>query len=46
MNAWAARSIDRIFAIDGTSPDHIAILEEQIAAIQPRMPWLYFLMAI
>lgn len=39
------RLIDRIFAIDGTSPDDLAMLEERVAALQPRMVWLYLLIA-
>jgi diguanylate cyclase (GGDEF)-like protein len=46
MTIWAANLTDRIFAIDGTSPAQIAVIEERIAALQPRMAWLYLLMAI
>ena len=45
MREWTHRLIDRMFAIDGSSPDDLAMLEERIAALQPRMVWLYLLIA-
>ena len=38
--------IDRLFGIGGTDPDDIAMIEERIAALQPRMAWLYLLIAM
>ena len=46
MREWARHWIDRIFAIDGAEPDEMAMLEERIAALRPRMMWLYLLIAI
>ncbi len=34
-------AVDRLFAIDRRGPDDIALLEERLATLQPRMPWLY-----
>jgi len=45
MRDLARLWIDRLLAIDGTGPDDLAMLEERIAALQPRMIWLYLLIA-
>lgn len=44
MMSTICQRLDRFFAIDGTSCDDIALMEERLAALQPRMPWLYAMM--
>ena len=44
MNPVLTNRIDRLFGIAGTSPAEIAIIEERLAILQPRMPWLYAMM--
>lgn len=36
--------IDRLFGIAGDSPHDLALIEDRLAAIQPRMPWIYAMM--
>ncbi len=38
------QTINRMFGIGGTGSDDIALIEERLALLQPRMPWLYLMM--
>ena len=44
MRQSLVHRIDRLFGIAGTSSDDLALIEERLAALQPRMPWLYAMM--
>ena len=34
-------TIDRLFGISGDAPRDLALIEERLAALQPRIPWIY-----
>ena len=36
--------IDRWLGIDGDSPGDMALIEQRLAVLQPRLPWLYAMM--
>ena len=44
MSTPAIAIIDRLLGIAGTQPRDIALIEERLATLQPRMPWIYAMM--